>query len=119
MLDAGSRTMQVELQADNPGGLLAAGSYCQVMFQVGADSGALRVPATALIVTSGGDQVAVLGANGRAVLKPVKAGRDLGDSVEIAAGLLASDRVIDSPPETLRSGDAVRLANVSSKGKES
>lgn len=119
MLDANSRTMQVELQADNPGGLLAAGSYCQVTFQVGGDSGALRVPATALIVTTGGDQVAVLGADGRAVLKPVKPGRDLGDSVEIVAGLQPSDRVIDSPPETLRSGDAVRLASAPSKGKES
>lgn len=117
MLEQGSRTMQVELQADNPGGLLAAGSYCQVAFQLAGDGGVLRVPATALIVTTGGDQVAVLGADGRAVLKPVKTGRDLGDSVEIAAGLQPSDRVIDSPPETLRSGDAVRLASTAPANK--
>jgi RND family efflux transporter MFP subunit len=110
MMDANSRTMQVELQADNPGGLLAAGSYCQVSFQVAGTGGALRVPATALIVTPGGDQVAVLGAGSRAVLKPVKLGRDFGDSVEIAAGLQPADRVIDSPPETLRNGDPVQLA---------
>ncbi len=117
MLESGSRTMQVELQADNPGGLLAAGSYCQVSFQLGGDGGALRVPATALIVTTNGDQVAVLGTDGRAVLKPVKPGRDLGDSVEIVAGLQLSDRVIDSPPETLRSGDAVRLVSNAPTGK--
>ena len=110
MLEANSRTMQVELQADNPGGLLAAGSYCQVSFQVAGGGGALRVPATALIVTPGGDQVAIVGANGRAVLKSVKLGRDFGDSVEVVAGLQAADRVIDSPPETLRNGDAVQLA---------
>ena len=110
MLEANSRTMQVELQADNPGGMLAAGSYCEVSFQVAGDGGAMRVPATALIVGAGGDQVAVLGPDGRAVLKSVKLGRDLGDSVEIAAGLQPTDRVIDSPPETLRNGDAVRLA---------
>ena len=110
MLDANSRTMQVELQADNPGGLLAAGSYCQVSFQIAGDGGGVRVPATALIVTPGGDQVAVLGAGDHAMLKPVKLGRDFGDSVEVVAGLQPSDRVIDSPPETLRNGDAVQFA---------
>ena len=111
MLEANSRTMQVELQADNPGGLLAAGSYCEVSFQVAGDGGAMRVPATALIVGAGGNQVAVVGADGRAVLKTVKLGRDLGDSVEITAGLQPTDRVIDSPPETLRNGDTIRLAS--------
>jgi RND family efflux transporter MFP subunit len=111
MLDANSRTMLVELQADNPGGLLAAGSYCQVSFQVAADGRVLRIPATALIVTPGGDQVAVLGAGGRALLKPVKLGRDFGDSVEVVAGLQPADKVIDSPPETLRNGDPVQLAS--------
>ena len=110
MMDANSRTMLVELQADNPGGLLAAGSYCQVSFQAPSDAGAERVPATALIVTPSGDRVAVLGAGERAILKPVKLGRDFGDSVEILAGLQRADKVIDSPPETLRTGDPVQLA---------
>jgi RND family efflux transporter MFP subunit len=110
MLEANSRTMQVELQADNPGGVLAAGSYCEVSFQVAGDGGAMRVPATALIVGVGGNRVAIVGPDGRAVLKSVKLGRDLGDSVEVTAGLQPRDRVIDSPPETLRNGDAVRLA---------
>lgn len=112
MLDANSRTMQVELQAENPGGLLAAGSYCEVSFQVAGDDAAVRLPATALIVAVGaGARVAVVGPDGKAVLKPVKLGRDFGDSVEVLAGLQPTDRVIDSPPETLRTGDAVRLAS--------
>ena len=111
MMDANSRTMQVELQADNPGGVLAAGSYCEVSFQVAGDAGAERVPATALIVTPTGDRVAVLGAGDRAILKPVKLGRDFGGSVEILAGLQPADKVIDSPPETLRTGDPVQLAS--------
>jgi RND family efflux transporter MFP subunit len=110
MMDANSRTMQVELQADNPGGLLAAGSYCQVSFKVSGDGGAERVPATALVVTPRGDEIAVLGPGDRAVLKPVKLGRDFGDSVEVIAGLNPTDKVIDSPPETLRNGDPVQVA---------
>jgi hypothetical protein len=40
----------------------------------------------------------------------VKLGRDLGDSVEVIAGLPPSDRVINNPPETLAAGDTVRVA---------
>jgi hypothetical protein len=44
------------------------------------------------------------------VLKSVQLGRDFGDSVEVTAGLTPQDQVIDSPPETLRTGDSVELA---------
>ena len=40
----------------------------------------------------------------------VQLGRDLGDSVEVLAGLSPSDRIINNPPETLITGDAVRVA---------
>jgi multidrug efflux pump subunit AcrA (membrane-fusion protein) len=103
--------MQVQLQADNPGEMLAAGSYCQVAFRIPGDSANARVPATALIVTNGGPQIAVVATGGRAMLKPVKLGRDLGDQVEVVAGLQPTDQVIDSPPEYLRNGDAVHLAS--------
>jgi RND family efflux transporter MFP subunit len=105
-----SRSMQVELQADNPDGTLLGGSYCEVEFHVPGDPNMVRVPATALLPVDHGAQVAVLGDGNKVVLKPVQLGRDFGDSVEVTAGLAAQDRVIDSPPETLRSGDLVRLA---------
>jgi RND family efflux transporter MFP subunit len=105
-----SRSMQVELQADNPDGTLLGGSYCEVEFHIPGDPNMVRVPATALLPVDHGAQVAVLGDGNKVVLKPVRLGRDFGDSVEVTAGLAAQDRVIDSPPETLRSGDLVRLA---------
>jgi hypothetical protein len=40
----------------------------------------------------------------------VKLGRDDGDGVEVLAGISAQDRVIDTPPETLRTGDRVTVA---------
>jgi hypothetical protein len=70
----------------------------------------VRVPATALMPVNRGAQVAVLGDGNKAVLKTVQLGRDFGDSVEVTAGLSPSDQVIDSPPETLQTGDAVQLA---------
>jgi RND family efflux transporter MFP subunit len=109
-VNATSRSMQVELQADNPDGTLLGGSYCQVEFHIPGDPNMVRVPATALMPVNRGAQVAVLSDDNKVVLTPIQLGRDFGDSVEVTAGLAAHDRVIDSPPETLQAGDTVRLA---------
>jgi RND family efflux transporter MFP subunit len=107
---ANSRSMQVELQADNADGKLTSGAYCLVHLQLPVDPSMVRLPATALLPVDRGVEVAVLSDDNKAVLKSVELGRDFGDSVEVKAGLSPSDRVIDSPPETLQSGDAVQLA---------
>ena len=77
----------------------------------------VRIPATALISVNRGAQVAVLGDGNKVVFKPVQLGRDFGDSVEVTAGLPPQDRVIDSPPETLQSGDQVQLATTGSSSQ--
>ena len=109
-MKAGSRSMLVELQADNPDGKFAAGSYAQVHFQLAAAPNTVGIPASALLAGNRGTQVAVLEPDHKVTLKPIQIARDLGDSVEVSAGLSPSDMVIDSPPETLRSGDVVSLA---------
>jgi RND family efflux transporter MFP subunit len=112
-LNVSSRSMRVELQADNPDGTLVPGTYCTVQFEIPGDPEALRVPATALVAGHHGMQVAVLGPDGKVAFKPVQIGRDLGDVVEVASGLALSDRVVDSPPESLQAGSPVRVANAS------
>src|SRR6266446_972558 len=109
-LDATSRSLLGELQADNSGGELMGGTYCKVSFQIPGDPNMVRVPATALMPANKGVQVAVLGADNKVVLKSIQLGRDFGDSVEVTAGLAPQDRVIDQPPDTVRTGDAVQLA---------
>ena len=113
-MNATSRSMLVELQADNSDGKLLGGTYSRVEFQIPGDPNMVRMPATALMPVNHGVQVAVLGDGNKAVLKSIQLGRDFGDSVEVTAGLAPQDRVIDSPPETLRSGDAVQVAVASS-----
>jgi RND family efflux transporter MFP subunit len=110
-LDAASRTMLVELQADNADGKLFAGAYAQVHFQLPDDPDMLRLPATALIPVDQGAQVALVGTDNKVIMRQIKLGRDFGDSVEVIAGLNPQDRVIDSPPETLQNGDPVLLAS--------
>ena len=109
-MNAASHSMQVELQADNAAGKFFAGSYCNVHFEIPTDASLVRIPSTALVTGNQGTQVAVLDSSNKVVLKNVRLGHDLGDSVEITAGLSASDRVINNPPETLMAGDTVRVA---------
>ena len=85
-------------------------SYCQVHFQLPSDPNVMRVPATALVPGNQGMEVAVLGADNKVQMKTVEIGRDFGDSAEVVAGLSSADRIIDSPPETVQSGDQVQLA---------
>jgi RND family efflux transporter MFP subunit len=107
-MNATSRSMVVELQADNSDGKLLANTYCKVEFHIPGDPNMVRIPATALIPVDRGVQVAVLANDNKAILKSIQLGRDFGDSIEVMAGLAPQDRVIDSPPETLQGGDAVR-----------
>jgi RND family efflux transporter MFP subunit len=113
-MNATSRSMLVELQADNSDGKLLGDTYCKVSFQIPSDPNMMRIPATALIPVNRGVQVAVLGEGSKVALKSIQLGRDFGDSVEVTAGLTPQDRVIDSPPETLQSGDEVKLAEATS-----
>src|SRR5712671_2387609 len=114
-INQNSHAMQVELQADNAAGKFFGGSYCNVHFEIPTDANLVKVPSTALITGNQGTQIATIDSNDKVVLRSVKLGRDLGDSVEVVAGLTPSDRIINSPPETLMTGDAVRVAGATSQ----
>src|SRR5256714_9753178 len=102
-----SHSMQVELQADNAAGKFFGGSYCNVHFEIPTDANLVRVPSTALITGNQGTQIATLDSNDKVVLRSVQLGRDLGDSVEVVAGLSPDYWIINIPPETFASVDAV------------
>jgi membrane fusion protein, multidrug efflux system len=104
-----SGTLLVQLAVDNHDGLLIPGEYTEVHFALPTNTHSLSIPASSLIFRQNGLQVAVVGNDNRAVLKPVSIQTDLGTHVEIASGLNANDRVIDNPPDSLASGDEVRL----------
>jgi multidrug efflux pump subunit AcrA (membrane-fusion protein) len=109
-INQNSHSMQVELQADNAAGKFFGGSYCNVHFEIPTDANLVKIPSTALVTGNQGTQVATLDGHDKVVLKSVQLGRDLGDSVEIIAGLMPSDRIINSPPETLTTGDTAHVA---------
>jgi RND family efflux transporter MFP subunit len=112
---AQSGSVLVELQMDNPQGLLKPGEYAQVTFDLPPAAGLVQLPASALMFRQKGMAVAVVDAQGHAQMKYIKIQRDLGTTVEVASGLGPGDRVINNPPDSLSEGQLVRISGASSR----
>jgi RND family efflux transporter MFP subunit len=113
-----SRTLLVELHAENPDQLLQPGTYAEVHFALPGNPDMVQIPTSALLFRSEGLQVAVVGPDNKVELKKVTLGRNLGAAVEVLNGLVPSQRVIDSPPDSLAAGDQVRVAAEHPETKE-
>jgi RND family efflux transporter MFP subunit len=104
-----SRTLLVQLLADNRDGALWPGAFGQIRFQLPPDGAPLSVPAGALVFLNGKPQVATLDDKNRVRLKTITIARDLGMTLEISTGLTPQDRVIKSPWQSIRDGELVRV----------
>jgi RND family efflux transporter MFP subunit len=104
-----SGTQLLQFQADNAEGLIRPGSYAEVRFNLPPGKGAVHVPATALMFRDQGPVVATVDASNHVRMKTLTIRRDMGNAVEVGAGLSLTDRVIDNPPDSIRDGDPVRI----------
>lgn len=109
-INTNSRALLVELHADNPNGQLQPGAYAKVDFELPGDPSVVRVPTSALIFREHGMEVAIVGPGDKVEIKPLTLGRNLGTLVEVVKGLTPSDRVVNSPPDSLAVGDQVSVA---------
>lgn len=114
-VDQSSGTVLVQVEAANPDHALKPGAYAKASFPVAGASGAVELPASALIVGEKGTQVAILGADGKAHLRAIQIGQDHGATVEVSSGVTRNDRIIDNPPDSLADGDAVRAQQASAR----
>jgi RND family efflux transporter MFP subunit len=105
-----SGTVLIELDVDNKDGKLLPGEYGNVRFDLPRDANTVSVPASALTFRKEGLRVATLTADNHVAYRTIQISRDMGNSVEIAAGLSGTDRIIDNPPDSLEEGDVVRVA---------
>ena len=110
-INEAARTLLVELHADNTDNLLQPGTYAEVHFDLASNPDTVRIPTSALVFREKGMQVAVLGKDNRVELRAVKLGRNLGTDVEVVSGVTPQDRVIESPPDSLSTGDLVRVVD--------
>jgi RND family efflux transporter MFP subunit len=109
-VNTSSRTLLVELQADNPDGVLQPGTYVEAQLNLPSDPSTTLIPASAILFRQDGLEVAVIGDDDKVTLKKISLGRNLGVQVEVTGGLMPTDPVVDSPPDSLGSGDVVRIA---------
>lgn len=103
--------MLVELGVDNARGEILAGSFGQVRFTETRAAPGMTLPASALQFRAEGPSVALVGSDGAVEVRPVKLGRDMGQTVEVVAGVGPKDRVVLSPPDSLAPGTPVRVAS--------
>src|SRR5262249_55812488 len=107
-LDQASRTLLTEVQIPNDDGSLLPGMFANVQFAIARPEPPLWLPATALILGAGGMQVAVVHDDQTVHLQTVEVGHDLGQKVEIVAGLTGTESVIVNGGDGLRGGVRVR-----------
>jgi multidrug efflux pump subunit AcrA (membrane-fusion protein) len=107
---ANSRTLLVELHLANPNNEIQAGSYAEVRLPASILGTVLTVPDTALLFRAQGLQVGVLKPDNTVELRDIKVGRDFGTSMEVTGGVNSSDKIVNNPPDSLVSGEAVRVS---------
>jgi RND family efflux transporter MFP subunit len=109
-VDAQSGAMLVELQAENGEGTLKPGAYAHVKFPIDGAGAGMRLPGSAILPAEDGPSIAVVGNDGRVTLKRITIARDEGKTVLVSVGVNRGDKVIDTPPDSIQTGDRVQIA---------
>jgi RND family efflux transporter MFP subunit len=108
-IDPASRTLNVEVDVDNPTGKLLPGAYVFAHFKFPSTTGSVTVPANTLLFRSEGPRVGVV-RDGRTKLVPITIGHDYGTSMEILSGLTSQDDIIFDPSDSLTDDMTVQIA---------
>jgi len=108
-IDFATRTLLVEIEVNNPTGELLSGAYAEVHLKLPGNIATFTIPVNTLLFRAEGLRVAVV-KDGKANLVPVTLGRDFGSEVEVLTGLNGDENLIVNPPDSIVSGQLVRLA---------
>ena len=108
-IDQTTRTLLVEIQVHNPTGELFTGAYAEMHLKLPGNVSSFTIPVNTLLFRSEGLRVASVKDN-KATLVPVTLGRDFGTDVEVLTGLNGDEQLIVNPPDSIISGEQVRLA---------
>jgi hypothetical protein len=119
-IDPVSRTLNVEVDIGNAQDRVKPGAYALVHLKLPqgvSTTPSFSIPANTLLFRAEGLRVGVV-RDGKAQLVPITIGRDYGSTVEVIAGLTATDQVILNPSDSLVSGDPVQIGQKSSGGSQ-
>jgi len=110
MIDPASRTLNVEVDVNNPKGRLLPGAYVFVHFKVPERTRNLTLPANTLLFRSEGLRIGVV-RDGKVDLVPVTITHDAGKVVEVMSPSLSpNDQVILDPSDSLSAGQRVKVS---------
>ena len=103
----------------NPNNLLRPGGYGRVRASVNTRNGALLVPQRAVIELQGSQQIAVVGSDNKANIRPVTAGERIGDQWIVSGNLKPGERVIVEGLQKVKEGGVVnpKPASATNGGK--
>jgi len=102
---------------NNPTGTLFSGAYAEVHLKLPTATSAFILPVNTLLFRSEGLRVAAVTDGRHAELKPITLGHDFGSEVEVVAGLTGDESIIANPPDSLVSGEEVRIAKPAATGE--
>ena len=109
LFDAGTRTMKVRLEVDNPGGTLRPDMFIDLEVPVEMPP-TLTVPTEAVLETGTRKTVYVALGEGRFEPRRVEIGSRMGDRLEITKGLTEGEKVVVSGTFLVDSESRMRLA---------
>ena len=104
-----TRTVITELTVDNPDHEIWPGTYTDVHFVLGADPDILIVPEQALLFRAEGIQAVLVRPDDTVHLQNVKLGLNLGQTVQVVAGLKPGDRLVNNPSAGILEGEKVQI----------
>ena len=113
-IDQTTRTLLVEIRVNNPTGTLFSGAYAEVHLKLPNAVSSFILPVNTLIFRSEGLQVAEINDGQHTQLKPITIGHDYGTEVEVVSGLIGNESIIVNPPDSIVSGQQVRVVNPAS-----
>jgi RND family efflux transporter MFP subunit len=116
-IDQSTRTLLVEIRVNNPTGTLFSGAYAEVHLKLQTATSAFILPVNTLLFRSEGLRVAAVTDGQHAELRPITLGHDFGSEVEVVAGLTGNEFIIANPPDSLVSGEEVRIAKPAATGE--
>jgi RND family efflux transporter MFP subunit len=107
-LDPSSRTLLVEIQAENSAGKLMPGMYVQVDLNLPRKDPPLLIPSDTLVVRPEGTLVALVGNGNKVHFQRIQVGRDFGDRIEVLSGMKEGEKVIVNPNDSVQEGVRVQ-----------
>jgi RND family efflux transporter MFP subunit len=107
-LDPATRTMQVEVDVQNPTYRLQPGSYANVTLLANSRHDTLTIPITAILRSDNKTNVLVVDSNDRVQVRQVTLGVESSNRAEVLSGLTEGERVIVGNLSSYQAGEIVK-----------